>query len=52
MISHAGVIEFGAAAALPGLARTWGAPLGYLEGVRLTWDGHRWADGEILRVPA
>jgi broad specificity phosphatase PhoE len=51
MISHAGVIEFGAAAALPTRVRTWGATLGYLEGVRLRWDGRRWASGEVLRVP-
>lgn len=49
-ISHGGVIEFGAAAALPTVARQWGAPLGLLEGVRLYLDGERWADAEILRV--
>lgn len=49
MISHGGVIELGAVAALPRRAATWGGPLGYLEGVRLTWDG-RWVSGEVLRV--
>ncbi|MGA8542680.1 MAG: histidine phosphatase family protein [Thermoplasmata archaeon] len=52
LISHGGVIEFGAASALPRRARSWGPPLGYLEGVRLAWDGRRWASGEVLRVPA
>jgi|HubBroStandDraft_1064217.scaffolds.fasta_scaffold08175_3 broad specificity phosphatase PhoE len=50
MISHGGIIELGAAAALPGAAATWGATLGYLEGVRLVWDGRRWMSGEVLRV--
>ena len=50
LISHGGIIEFGAAAAVPGLARGWGPPLGYLEGIRLDWDGARWTGGEIVRV--
>jgi broad specificity phosphatase PhoE len=51
LISHGGVIEFGAASALPTTARRWGPPLGYLEGVRLQWDGQRWVSGEVVRVP-
>jgi len=51
MISHGGVIEFGAAYALPHPARAWGRPLGYLEGVRMVWDGQRWVSGAVLRVP-
>jgi broad specificity phosphatase PhoE len=51
MISHGGVIEFGAASAVSEAARGWGVALGYLEGVRLLWDGRRWVSGEVLRVP-
>jgi broad specificity phosphatase PhoE len=51
MISHAGVIELGAVAALPRVAPSWGSALGYMEGVRLHWDGRGWASGEVLRVP-
>lgn len=50
MISHGGTIEFGASLALPDAARTWGASLGYLEGVRLERDKGRWTRGEVLRV--
>jgi broad specificity phosphatase PhoE len=50
LISHGGLIEMGAAAAVPRAARTWGAPLGYLEGVRLRADGRRWTSGDVLRV--
>jgi len=49
-ISHGGVIEFGAAAARPQEARTWGNPLGHLEGVRLFLDRGKWVRGEVLRV--
>lgn len=50
LVSHGGVIEFGAVRAVPTVASRWGAPLGYLEGIRLRWDG-RWRSGELLRVP-
>jgi broad specificity phosphatase PhoE len=50
MISHGGIIEFGAAFAVPRFARSWGRWLGYLEGVRLTWDGSEWTSGAILRL--
>ena len=50
MISHGGIIEFGAVAAAPDAARSWGAPLSYLEGVRLAWEDGRWSLAELLRV--
>jgi broad specificity phosphatase PhoE len=50
MISHSGIIESGAVAALPDAARAWGEPLSYLEGVSLVWDGKKWVSGEVLRV--
>lgn len=52
MISHGAIIELGAAAARGDEVRAWGPAVGYLEGVRLTWDGRRWSSGEVLRVPA
>jgi len=51
MISHGGIIEFGAAAARGGDAVRWGEPLGYLEGVRLHLSRGEWVRGEILRTP-
>ncbi len=51
MVSHAGVIELGAVAALPRVAPSWGPALGYMEGIRLRWDGRRWVSGEVVRVP-
>lgn len=51
LVSHGGIIEFGAAAARPREARTFGEPLGYLEGVRLSFDRGAWVRGEVLRVP-
>lgn len=51
MVSHGGVIELGAVAALPRMAPSWGPALGYMEGVRLRWDGRRWASGEVVRIP-
>ncbi|HYA70332.1 MAG TPA: histidine phosphatase family protein [Thermoplasmata archaeon] len=50
LISHGGIIEFGAAAARPREARTWGEPLGPLEGVRLFRDHGSWVRGEVLRI--
>jgi broad specificity phosphatase PhoE len=52
VISHGGVIEFGTAAAVPEVAKDWGRPLAYLEGVRLQLDGDRWAGAEVVRVEA
>ncbi len=50
LISHTGVIEFGAASARPQDALSWGPPAGYLEGVRLFLDRGEWVRGEVLRV--
>lgn len=50
VVSHGGIIELGAAAAVPEEARRWGAPLSVLEGIRLFWDGDRCARGEVLRL--
>ncbi len=52
LVSHGGIIEFGAVAAVPEAAPRWGGPLGYLEGIRLEWDGRHWRRGEVVRVPA
>lgn len=51
MVSHGGIIEFGAAAARPGDAMDWGEPLGYLEGIRLSLDRGKWVRGEVVRAP-
>ncbi|MGD0589030.1 MAG: histidine phosphatase family protein [Thermoplasmata archaeon] len=50
MVSHGGIIEFGAAGARPGDAMTWGEPVGYLEGIRLTLSRGEWVRGEVLRT--
>jgi broad specificity phosphatase PhoE len=50
LISHAGVIELGAAGALPEVAVGWGPVLAPLEGIRLDRDRGRWVYGEVLRV--
>ncbi len=50
VVSHGGIIELGAAMAVPEEARKWGIPLSVLEGVRLFWDEERWTRGEILRL--
>jgi broad specificity phosphatase PhoE len=50
LISHGGVIELGAAAAVPQRVDSWGPSVGYLEGVRLTREGNQWTEGEVLRV--
>ena len=51
MVSHGGVIEFGAAASRPQAALSFGPPAGHLEGVRLFLDRGKWVRGEVLRVP-
>ena len=51
MISHGGVIEFGAAAARGTEALGWGEPLDFLEGVRLYLSRGEWVRGEVLRTP-
>ncbi|MGP8076855.1 MAG: histidine phosphatase family protein [Thermoplasmata archaeon] len=50
MVSHGGIIEFGAAGARPGDAMSWGEPVGYLEGIRLTLSRGEWVRGEVLRT--
>jgi len=49
-VSHGGIIELGTIAAVPALASAWGPALGYLEGVRLRWDGRSWVSGEVIRL--
>ena len=51
IVTHGGIIELGAVAAVPaGEHRSWGGPIGYCEGVRLTFDGDFLAC-QVLRVP-
>jgi len=50
MVSHGGIIEFGAAGTRPADAMTWGAPVDYLEGFRLTLSRGEWVRGEVLRT--
>lgn len=51
IITHGGLVEAGAVAAVPDQSHDeWGGPIGYCEGVRLTFDG-RFTSCEILRVP-
>jgi broad specificity phosphatase PhoE len=52
MVSHGGIIEFGAAAARPSDAKSWGEPAGYLEGFRLSLSRGEWVRGEVLRAPS
>lgn len=50
-ISHGGVIEGGAVAALPDDDHAaWGRALDYCEGVRLSFDGDRFTDVQLLRL--
>jgi len=51
MVSHGGIIEFGAAAARADDAMAWGEPVDYLEGIRLSLSRGEWVRGEILRTP-
>lgn len=51
MVSHGGVIEFGAAASCPEDALSFGPPGGHLEGVRLFFNRGGWVRGEVLRIP-
>jgi broad specificity phosphatase PhoE len=51
LISHGGIIEFSAVAALPDQANDWGPLVGYLEGFRLELEDGRWTRGDVLRVP-
>ena len=51
IVTHGGIIELGAAAAVPAAEhRSWGGPIGYCEGVRLTFD-EDFLSCQVLRVP-
>lgn len=51
VISHGGVVEAGAVACLPDADHhAWGPGCYYCEGVRLSFDGRRFVEAEILRV--
>lgn len=51
IVTHGGLVELGAVAALPDYPHEdWGGPIGYCEGVRLTFDGG-FTDCDVLRVP-
>ena len=52
IVSHGGVIESGAVVAAPTSANTWGATLGYLDGIRLYRDAGQWVRAEVVRVVA
>jgi broad specificity phosphatase PhoE len=52
VVSHGGVLEIGAVAALPEADhRAWGGPVGYCEGIGLVYDRGRFTDGAPLRIP-
>ncbi|MYB17357.1 MAG: histidine phosphatase family protein [Chloroflexi bacterium] len=51
IVTHGGIVELGAVAAVPGGPhRAWGGPIGYLEGVRLTFAGDT-CRCRVLRLP-
>ena len=53
VISHGGVVEAGAVALRAGADhRAWGPAIGYVEGVRLMFDGNDCVAEELLRVGA
>ncbi len=53
VVTHGGFVEAGTVAALPDLDfESWGGWCRYCEGVRLAYDGQRFADAELLRVEA
>ncbi|HJN92495.1 MAG TPA: hypothetical protein QGF05_07190 [Dehalococcoidia bacterium] len=53
IISHGGIVEAGAVALLPQADHAaWGPAIGYVEGVRLHFDGVRCQRAELLRLPA
>lgn len=52
VVSHGGIVECGAVAALPAADHAaWGGPLGLCEGVRLSFVSGRFTAGEVLRLP-
>lgn len=53
IISHGGIVELGAVAALPEADHAaWGAHIDYCEGIRLVFEDGDFISGEILRVDA
>ena len=51
-ITHGGIAEAGAVACLRDANHAeWGPPLRYCEGVRLVWDGQKFVQATVLRVP-
>jgi broad specificity phosphatase PhoE len=53
IVSHGGIVELGAVAALPDAGHgAWGAHIDYCEGIRLTYGDGKFISGEILRVAA
>ena len=51
VVTHGGLVEVGSVAAIPDHRHEdWGGPIGYCEGVRLTFDGG-FTGCEVLRVP-
>ena len=51
VIAHGGIIEAGAVACVSQAGYgDWGALCGYCEGVRLTFDGEKFASAEVLRL--
>ncbi|MDE2863202.1 MAG: phosphoglycerate mutase family protein [Chloroflexota bacterium] len=51
IVTHGGIVELGAVAAVPGGPQmAWGGPIGYLEGVRLTFEGDM-CQCRVLRLP-
>lgn len=51
IVTHGGIVELGAVAAVPGGPhQAWGGPIGYLEGVRLTFEGGL-CRCRVLRLP-
>lgn len=52
VVSHGGIVEAGAVALLPDADHeSWGEAIGYVEGVRLHFDGGRCTGVQMLRVP-
>lgn len=51
IVTHGLLIELGAVGSVPDADHgAWGGPIGYCEGIRLTYDGNS-RHGELLRVP-
>ncbi len=52
VVSHGGIVEAGAVALLPDADHaSWGPAIGYVEGIRLHFEGERCVAAELLRVP-